>query len=153
MKKKASKQTGKQAGNEVQEVIAMSFEEFTRDTVRRAAWAIMVEEVEALCGPRYRPALGGQYRRAGTEKGVLRHADRREAIRRPRVRSTTSAKPTAMKNSTTSRMVLTSSTTSPKMKTIAPGSPRCSEGCMRRSRRWEMERGDGSQQRPGTNCG
>lgn len=67
----------------------MSFEEFTRDTVRRAAWAIMVEEVEALCGPRYRPALGGEHRRAGTEKGVLRHADRREAIRRPRVRSTT----------------------------------------------------------------
>jgi transposase-like protein len=49
----------------------------------------MAEEVEALCGPRYRPAHSNGLRRAGTEKGVLRHGDRREAIRRPRVRSTT----------------------------------------------------------------
>jgi hypothetical protein len=58
MKTRAStKQTEKQAENEVQQFIAMGFEEFTRDAVRRAAWAaIMAEKVEALCGPRYRPA-------------------------------------------------------------------------------------------------
>ena len=86
MKNRASKQTEQQAENEVQQIIALSFEEFTRDAVRRAAWGIMMEEVEALCGPRYRPTRGSAHRRAGTEKGVLRHGARREAIRRPRVR-------------------------------------------------------------------
>jgi len=37
-------------------MIALSFEEFTRDAVRRAARAIMMEEVEALCGPPHRVA-------------------------------------------------------------------------------------------------
>ena len=41
---------------------------------------MMMEEVEALCGPRYRPTRGSAHRRAGTEKGVLRHGARREAI-------------------------------------------------------------------------
>ena len=86
MKNRASKQTEEQAEDEVQQIIALSFEEFTRDAVRRAAWGIMMEEVEALCGPRYRPTRGSAHRRAGTEKGVLRHGARREAIRRPRVR-------------------------------------------------------------------
>jgi hypothetical protein len=37
---------------------------------------MMMEEVEALCGPRYRPTRGSAHRRAGTEKGVLRHGVR-----------------------------------------------------------------------------
>jgi len=64
----------------VQQIIALSFEKFTRDAVRRAAWGMMMEEVEALCGPRYRPTWGSAHRRAGTKKGVLRHGARREAI-------------------------------------------------------------------------
>ena len=76
MKNRASKQTEEQAENEVQQIIALSFEEFTRDAPRRAAWGMMMEEVEALCGPRYRPTRGSAHRRAGTEKGVLRHGVR-----------------------------------------------------------------------------
>jgi len=64
----------------VQQIIALSFEKFTRDAVRCDAWAIMRAEVEALCGALYRPTRGSGHRRAGTEKGVLRHGARREAI-------------------------------------------------------------------------
>ncbi len=51
MNNRASKQTEEQAENEVQQITALSFEEFTRDAVRRAAWGMMMGEVETYCPP------------------------------------------------------------------------------------------------------
>jgi hypothetical protein len=51
MKNRASIQTEKPAENEVQQIIALSFEEFTRDAVRRGTRGMMMEEVEACCRP------------------------------------------------------------------------------------------------------
>jgi len=47
MKNRASKQTEERAENEVLQIIALSFEQLTRGGLRRAAWGMMMEEVEA----------------------------------------------------------------------------------------------------------
>ena len=46
----------------------------------------MSDEVESLCGPRYRPDSGSDYRRAGSERGSVYLDGEKEAIVRPRVR-------------------------------------------------------------------
>jgi transposase-like protein len=50
----------------------------------------MVEVVEALCGPRYRPDSQSVYHRAGSETGIAYLDGGKESIRRPRVRHETS---------------------------------------------------------------
>jgi transposase-like protein len=50
----------------------------------------MAEEVEALCGPRYRPDSQSVYHRAGSETGIAYLDGGKESIRRPRVRHETS---------------------------------------------------------------
>ena len=62
------------------------FNELIRGSVREAFWQMMAEEVEALCGPRYRPEKTSEYRRAGTECGKVYSGGDKEEIRRPRVR-------------------------------------------------------------------
>jgi putative transposase len=65
---------------------ASLFNELIRASVRDALWAMMAEEVDALCGPRYRPEGGSVFRRAGTERGSVYLGGEKEAVRRPRVR-------------------------------------------------------------------
>lgn len=62
------------------------FNEMIRGSVREAFWQMMAEEVEGLCGPRYRPDGASDYQRAGSEKGSVYLDGAKEAIRRPRVR-------------------------------------------------------------------
>jgi putative transposase len=95
MKNKAQKNRKNQAitaansadsANLAQEV-SSGFQQMIRSAVRGAAEALMVEEVVKLCGELYRPVKGSGYRRAGSEKGVLRYDGQKEAICRPRVRT------------------------------------------------------------------
>lgn len=58
----------------------------TRQAVRAGLYETMAEEVESLCGPRYRPDSGCSCHRAGSEKGVAYFEGGKEEIRRPRVR-------------------------------------------------------------------
>lgn len=62
------------------------FNELIRGSVREAFWQMMAEEVEALCGPRYRPDGSSDYRRAGSERGSVYLDGDKEEVRRPRVR-------------------------------------------------------------------
>lgn len=94
MRRKAQKEFGIQAGNagknkknSTRAEVESSFWEMMRGAMRRAAEELMAEEVLRLCGERYRPASKRQYKRAGSEQGVLRMEAHKEAIRRPRVRS------------------------------------------------------------------
>jgi hypothetical protein len=50
--------------------VANVFREMMRGAVRAGIFEAMATEVEALCGPRYRPDSGSHYQRAGSEKGV-----------------------------------------------------------------------------------
>jgi transposase-like protein len=95
MKNKAQKNRKNQAitaansadsANLAQEV-SSGFQQMIRSAVRGAAEALMVEEVVKLCGELYRPVKGSGYRRAGSEKGVLRYDGQKEAICRPRDRA------------------------------------------------------------------
>ncbi len=65
------------------------FNELIRSSVREAFWQMMSEEVESLCGQRYRPDAGTPYRRAGSEKGSVYLGGGKEEVRRPRVRHET----------------------------------------------------------------
>ena len=69
---------------------AKLFQELLRQSVRAGLFAAMAEEVEALCGPRYRPDSQSVYHRAGSETGVAYLDGGKESIRRPRVRHETS---------------------------------------------------------------
>jgi putative transposase len=62
------------------------FKELIRGSVREAFWQMMTDEVELLCGPRYRPDEASQYQRAGSEKGSVYLEGGKEEMRRPRVR-------------------------------------------------------------------
>jgi putative transposase len=62
------------------------FNELIRGSVRQAFWQMMSEEVETLCGPRYRPDSDSEYRRAGSERGRVYLDGEKEDIVRPRVR-------------------------------------------------------------------
>lgn len=54
--------------------------------VRAALFDAMSAEVEALCGPRHKPAPEATCRRAGSEEGIAYLGGEKEQIRRPRVR-------------------------------------------------------------------
>lgn len=62
------------------------FRQLLRQSVRAGLFDAMAEEVEALCGPRYRPDSQCLCHRAGSEKGVAYLDGGKEEIRRPRVR-------------------------------------------------------------------
>jgi putative transposase len=62
------------------------FNELIRGSIREAFWQMMAEEVEGLCGPRYRPDGASDYQRAGSERGSAYLDGEKEVIRRPRVR-------------------------------------------------------------------
>jgi transposase-like protein len=68
---------------------AKLFQELLRQSVRAGLFATMAEEVDALCGPRYRPDSQSVYQRAGSEIGVAYLDGSKESIRRPRVRHET----------------------------------------------------------------
>jgi putative transposase len=68
---------------------AKLFQELLRQSVRAGLFAVMAEEVDALCGPRYRPDSQSVYQRAGSEIGVAYLDGGKESIRRPRVRHET----------------------------------------------------------------
>ena len=68
---------------------AKLFHQLLRQSVRAGLFAAMAEEVEALCGPRYRPDHQSFCHRAGSETGVAYLDGGKEAIRRPRVRHET----------------------------------------------------------------
>ena len=61
------------------------FRGFIRDAVRSSFIDVMLDEVNSLCGPKYRP-LGKQHYRAGSANGVCVLEGRGEHIVRPRVR-------------------------------------------------------------------
>ncbi len=69
---------------------AKLFQELLRHSVRAGLFTVMAEEVEALCGPRYRPDSQSVYHRAGSETGIAYLDGGKESIRRPRVRHETS---------------------------------------------------------------
>lgn len=62
------------------------FNEMIRGSVREAFWQMMADEVEVLCGARYRPDKGSEFQRAGSESGSVYLGGEKEVIRRPRVR-------------------------------------------------------------------
>jgi putative transposase len=62
------------------------FRQLMRQAVRVGLYEAMAEEVEALCGPRYRPDSQSCFHRAGSERGVAYLDGGKEEIRRPRVR-------------------------------------------------------------------
>jgi len=62
------------------------FREQMRGAVRQALQDIMCEEVEDLCGRKYRPSTAALHRRAGSDDGVFYCHGHKEAVKRPRVR-------------------------------------------------------------------
>ena len=68
---------------------AMLFREMLHRSVRLGLYEAMAEEVERLCGPRYRPDPDSPFQRAGSEKGVAYLDGGKDEIRRPRVRHET----------------------------------------------------------------
>lgn len=62
------------------------FREMMRGAVRTGLLEAMKEEVDAICGPRYRPDPDSSLRRAGSEKGFAYVDGGKEEINRPRVR-------------------------------------------------------------------
>lgn len=62
------------------------FREILHDLIRDLMVDVMLEEVEFLCGSRYRPTPGVDYYRAGSAAGYVLHEGRRQDLRRPRVR-------------------------------------------------------------------
>ncbi len=68
---------------------AKLFQELLRQSVRAGLFATMAEEVDALCGPHYRPDSQSVYHRAGSEIGVAYLHGGKESIRQPRVRHET----------------------------------------------------------------
>jgi transposase-like protein len=62
------------------------FLEHIRGCVQASVLELMEEEVQRLCGPRYRPLAAANCRRAGSEQGILYLEGEKRPIRRPRVR-------------------------------------------------------------------
>lgn len=67
----------------------MLFREMLHRSVRLGLYEAMAEEVERLCGPRYKPDPDSPCQRAGSEKGVAYLDGGKDEIRRPRVRHET----------------------------------------------------------------
>ena len=68
---------------------AQLFREMLHRSVRLGLYEAMAEEVERLCGPRYKPDPESPCQRAGSEKGVAYLDGGKDEIRRPRVRHET----------------------------------------------------------------
>lgn len=62
------------------------FNQLIRVSIREAFWQMMDDEVQTLCGPRYRPDDESEFKRAGSEKGSVYLDGGKEEVRRPRVR-------------------------------------------------------------------
>jgi len=82
VKKNNQKQENQQDGKEE---FSGDFQQFIEDAARRALMAAMEREVDLLCGKFYDPS-GGDFRRAGSEKGRSYYNGQAHAIIRPRVR-------------------------------------------------------------------
>jgi len=67
------------------EEFAKFFHQFIEQEARRVLMAVMEREVDLLCGESYAPA-GGDFRRAGSEKGRVYHNGQAHGVIRPRVR-------------------------------------------------------------------
>lgn len=67
------------------EDISTGFHDFIRGAVRHAICYAMAEEVEGLCGPKYKPE-GFSNKRAGSAKGHCYYGAERMDVKRPRVR-------------------------------------------------------------------
>jgi len=65
---------------------AEKMREFARESIRELLVAVMREEVEILCGPRYRPDAETKHFRAGSAPGYVLHEGRRCDVVRPRMR-------------------------------------------------------------------
>jgi len=63
--------------------------EILRQCVRGSLLDLMAEEVEAFCGPRYKPDAQSDYRRAGSSPVNVFIDDQKEQVSRPRVRTKT----------------------------------------------------------------
>lgn len=59
---------------------------FIRDQVRKALMEVVQQEVSSLCGPRHHPGEDARAYRSGTVRSPVYVEDRREMLRRPRVR-------------------------------------------------------------------
>ncbi len=57
-----------------------------RQSVRMALYETMEQEVNLLCGAKYKPSES-EYKRAGSEQGSVYLDGKKEAIKRPRVRT------------------------------------------------------------------
>lgn len=62
------------------------FRGYLRMNIREALCDLMFEEVKELCGPKYDPNEQSNYRRAGSEQGVVYMGGKKQRIGRPRVR-------------------------------------------------------------------
>lgn len=60
--------------------------EYMRIQIRESLWDLMQEEVSLLCGPKYQSGPGCEYRRGGSEQGVVYIGGKRQRVVRPRVR-------------------------------------------------------------------
>lgn len=68
------------------EQTAEIFNEYLRSSVRLALFDLMQQEVQELCGPSHDRGRTGDFRRAGSEKGICYFDGGKENIKRPRVR-------------------------------------------------------------------
>ena len=62
------------------------FRNYMRAATRDIVIDVMADEIEMLCGPRYRPGPEAEYVRAGSAEGYVHIEANREQITRPRVR-------------------------------------------------------------------
>jgi len=62
------------------------FRSFLRETVRKSYLEVLLHEVSALCGPKYKPLKDSEYYRAGSAPGICILDGHEERIIRPRIR-------------------------------------------------------------------
>jgi len=68
------------------EDVGQVFREYLRGVSREMLTKVMTDEIEALCGPAYRPDTEASCYRSGSAPGYAYMESRREAVQRPRVR-------------------------------------------------------------------
>jgi len=61
-------------------------QDWMRETARNAFYAIVEEEINELCGPKYAPVKGSNYQRAGSTQSSIYVEGKKESAIRPRVR-------------------------------------------------------------------
>jgi hypothetical protein len=96
MENETSPVTGQVEGLET----ADQFRAWLREQARKALMALVEEEVEALCGVRYHPALDAAHYRSGGVYSPVYVDGRPEKLHRPRVRrkTATGSEETALKS-------------------------------------------------------